>query len=323
MRDLLKEVGILTDLSEEELHQVSAFFHFHGYRQDEVIFPEGAAGEELYIVGAGRVASLIRLADGTAHQVGEFGPGDFFGEMAIIEKAPRSATCQAREASSVFVLKAADFYRLMDEQAGIAIKIMNRMLDATAGRSIRSSEFLSDMVRWGDEARKRAVVDGLTGLFNRRFLDEALRDGLQKARAAGTPMSLIMMDLDHFRQINQHYGAETGDRAIQALVPVLRSVLRADDVPARSGGDEFAILLPNTPSAAALGLAQGICAGVRSLSFFEDLGGPLRRITTSQGIACFPEHASDLKSLWETADRALYRAKELGRDRAALPAKSA
>ena len=109
--------------------------------------------------------------------------------MAIIEKAPRSATCQAKEASAVFVLKAADFYRLMDEQAGIAIKIMNRMLDATADRSIRSSEFLSDMVRWGDEARKRAVVDGLTGLFNRRFLDEALRDGLQKARAGGHPLS--------------------------------------------------------------------------------------------------------------------------------------
>jgi diguanylate cyclase (GGDEF)-like protein len=320
MRNLLKDVGILADLSEGELHQVSSFLHFHGYQKDEVIFPEGANGEELYIVGTGRVVSWIRLADGTSHQVGAFGPGDFFGEMAIIEKAPRSATCQATEASAVFVLQAADFYRLMDEQAGIAIKIMNRMLDATADRSIRSSEFLSDMVRWGDEARKRAVVDGLTGLFNRRFLDEALRDGLQKARAGGTPLSLIMMDLDHFRKINQHYGADTGDQAIRALVPVLRSVLRADDVPARCGGDEFAILLPNTPAQEALRLARAICSGVRELPFFEGLGGPLERITTSQGVACFPEHAADLKTLWETADRALYRAKEQGRDRADFPA---
>ena len=320
MRNLLKEVGILADLSEGELHEVSSFFTFQGYQKDEVLFPEGAAGEELYIVGTGRVVSWIRLADGTAHQVGDFGPGNFFGEMAIIEKAPRSATCQATEPSTVFVLKAADFYRLMDEQAGIAIKIMNRMLDATADRSIRSSEFLSDMVRWGDEARKRAVVDGLTGLFNRRFLDEALRDGLQKARAGGNPLALIMMDLDHFRQINQHYGADTGDQAIRALVPVLRSVLRADDVPARCGGDEFAILLPNTPPEGALRLARAICAGVRQLAFFEGLGGPLERITTSQGVACFPVHAADLKSLWETADRALYRAKEQGRDRACFPA---
>ena len=320
MRDLLKEVGILADLTEGELRQVSSFFQFQGYQKDEVLFREGASGEELYIVGVGRVASLIRLADGTAHQVGAFGPGEFFGEMAIIEKAPRSATCQATEPSAVFILKAADFYRLMEEQAGIAIKIMNRMLDAAADRSIRSSEFLSDMVRWGDGARKRAVLDGLTGLFNRRFLDEALRDGLQKARAGGGPLSLIMMDLDNFRQINQHYGAETGDRAIRALVPVLRSVLRADDVPARCGGDEFAILLPGTPPQEALRLAQAICAGVRGLDFFQSLAGPLERITASQGIAGFPEHAAELKALWEAADRALYLAKQQGRDRAVLPA---
>jgi diguanylate cyclase (GGDEF)-like protein len=319
MRDLLKSVGILADLSEEERHQVSAFFHFQAYQREEVLFREGENGQELYIVGTGRVASWIRLADGTAHRVGEFLPGDFFGEMAIIEKAPRSATCQATEDSTVLVLQAADFYRLMEEQAQISIKIMNRMLDAAADRSIRSSEFLSDMVRWGDEARKRAVLDGLTGLFNRRFLEEALRDGLQKARAGGAPLALLMMDLDHFRQINQHYGAQTGDQAIQALVPVLRAVLRADDVPARCGGDEFAILLPNTAEPEALRLARAICDGVRELDFFAGRSGPLAKITTSQGVACFPEHGTELKALWEAADRALYRAKQEGRDRAALP----
>jgi diguanylate cyclase (GGDEF)-like protein len=319
MHNLLQEVGILADLSEGELRQVASFFDFRGYAKDEVLFPEGASGEELYIVGLGRVASWIRLADGGAHKVSEFGAGDFFGEMAIIEKAPRSATCQAMEPSAVFVLKAADFYRLMDEQPEIAIKIMNRMLDAAADRSIRTSEFLSDMVRWGDEARKRAVLDGLSGLFNRRFVEEALRDGLQKARAGGAALSLVMMDLDHFRQINQHYGADAGDQAIRALVPVLRSVLRADDVPARLGGDEFAILLPGTPSQEALRLAQAIGAGVRELPFFEGRGGPLRRITSSQGIACFPEHGADVKGLWEAADRALYRAKQQGRDQAAFP----
>jgi diguanylate cyclase (GGDEF)-like protein len=319
MRNLLKDVGILADLCEAELRQVASFFDFHGYAKDEVLFQEGASGEELYIVGLGRVASWIRLADGGAHKVSEFGAGDFFGEMAIIERAPRSATCQALEPSAVFVLKAADFYRLLDEQPEIAIKIMNRMLDAAADRSIRTSEFLSDMVRWGDEARKRAVLDGLTGLFNRRFVEEALRDGLQKARAGGAALSLVMMDLDHVRQINQHYGADTGDQAIRALVPVLRSVLRAEDVPARLGGDEFAILLPDTPLQEAMRLAQAICAGVRELPFFEGRGGPLRRITTSQGIACFPEHGAEVKGLWEAADRALYRAKEQGRDQAALP----
>lgn len=322
MRSLLRAVGILRGLSELEMQKISAFFQFYVYEQGEVIFREGDSGEEMYVVAVGRVASVIRLADGTPHEVGEFAAGDFFGEMAVVERAPRSATCVAKEPSTLFVLAGADFYRLMTEEAAIAIKIMDRMLDSVAGRFIRSSEFLSDMVRWGEEARRRAVTDRLTGLFNRRFLEEALRDQLPKARAGGRPLSLIMMDLDWFREINQHYGAETGDEVIRALVPPLRSVLRADDIAARLAGDEFAILLPDTSAERALALAREIGEGLREMDFFAGRGGPLRRISASQGIASFPRHASEARALWEAADRALYRAKELGRDRAEIAADS-
>jgi len=89
VRDLLRQVGILQTLSDVELHVVSSFFHFFGYEQGEVIFREGDSGEELYIVGLGKVGSSIRLADGILHEVAEFGAGDFFGEMSILEKAPR------------------------------------------------------------------------------------------------------------------------------------------------------------------------------------------------------------------------------------------
>jgi diguanylate cyclase (GGDEF)-like protein len=318
VRKLLKQVGILSSLSEEELRRVSSFLNFIGYDQGETIFRQGESGEELYIVGQGRVGSSIRLADGSLHEVAEFGSGDFFGEMSILERAPRSATCMAKEPTALFILKGTDFYQLLEEQPELSIKIMERMLDITAERFTRSSEFLSDMVRWGEEARKRAVMDALTGLFKRSFLEAALQDRLRQAQAGGHALSLIMLDLDHFRRINEHYGAEVGDRVIQALVSVLRAALRPEDVAARCGGDEFAILLPDTPAVEALELSQRLCAGVRSLPFFETLDGPLKRITTSQGVASFPQHASDAKSLWEKADRALYRAKQLGRDRPAL-----
>jgi diguanylate cyclase (GGDEF)-like protein len=171
------------------------------------------------------------------------------------------------------------------------------------------------MVTWGESARKRAVTDELTGVYNRRFLEDSLDGYLAEAREKGAPLSLVMADLDHFRRINELHGQEKGDEAIKGMANAFRSSLRLTDVIARYGGDEFLLILPSTGPQEAMALMSTVCAKVAGMGIFAPLGGPLSAVTTSMGVASWPEHAPDLPGLKAAADGALYRAKEEGRNR--------
>jgi two-component system cell cycle response regulator len=174
------------------------------------------------------------------------------------------------------------------------------------------------MVEWGEEARRRAITDELTGVYNRRFLDEALKDYFAAARESGKPLSLIMVDLDHFREINEIYGPQAGDRTLVEAVSAFKRVLRGKDVIARYGGDEFTVILPETGLQAAGELAEKIrreIAGGAARPEPGDARKPGVRVTTSQGVAAFPDNGDDIRTIKEKADGALYRAKEAGRNR--------
>jgi len=318
--DFLRSVRVFADLESRELRDLLGMLRPHALEADQVLFREGDAGGELFVVEAGSIAISVTLADGQSLEIAGFGPGDFFGEMSIFENEPRSATCQAKTPCRLLSLHKDDLFRYLTESPASAGKIMRRMLAVTRRRLEDTGEFLSDMVQWGEEARRRAITDPLTGLYNRRYLDEALEEYLMKARESGQPLCLVMLDLDHFREINEGYSQEIGDEVIVAAAEVFRRHLRKSDAAARYGGDEFTFLLPATDAATAAGVLEAIRGDVETLSLLEELGTEaaaprIRRITTSQGLACFPEHARDLKTLREQADAALYRAKELGRNR--------
>jgi diguanylate cyclase (GGDEF)-like protein len=203
----------------------------------------------------------------------------------------------------------------MESRPDLAIKIMYRMSNITTRRLRRTGEFLSDMVLWGEQARKRAVTDELTGVYNRHFLDDEMENQLRKARESGNPLALIMVDLDHFRSINEEYGHEIGDEILLAAVQVFRKHLRESDIVARYGGDEFTFILPHTGIEDGRRIAQGICRDVERLDILEEKRGKIHRVTTSQGLAVYPQCGEVLNTLMKRADEALYRAKELGRNR--------
>ena len=323
--DFLRSVRIFADLEEQELQALRPMLRSHALGGEEILFRQGDAGGELFVVESGSMGISVTLPDGQSLQIAAFGAGDFFGEMSIFENEPRSATCQAKAPCRLLSLRKEDLFRYMADSPGSAGKIMRRMLAVTRRRLEDTGEFLSDMVQWGEEARRRAVTDPLTGLYNRRYLDEALEEYLMKARESGQPLCLVMLDLDHFREINEGYSQEAGDRVIVAATEVFRRHLRKGDTAARYGGDEFTFLLPGTDAAGAGGLLEAIRRDIAGLSLLDELGGEaaggqpdpsrIAAITTSQGLACFPEHAGELKTLRELADAALYRAKELGRNR--------
>ena len=169
-----------------------------------------------------------------------------------------------------------------------------------------------------DRLRKLAVTDSLTGLLNRRYFSQRLVEEMARAKRYQTPLSLLIVDLDWLKSINDGQGHDAGDRAIKAVASTLETTLRATDIAARYAGDEFAALLPQTSAAEALGLASRINTQVREL-FYGPEGGPL---SVSIGVADLDgaedEHP---ESLFAAADDALYAAKAAGRDSAvAAPA---
>jgi diguanylate cyclase (GGDEF)-like protein len=165
-----------------------------------------------------------------------------------------------------------------------------------------------------ERIRRQAVTDELTGLNNRRRFLEVLRGEMARARRYGHPLSLLMVDLDHLKQINDENGHAAGDAMLRGVAQCLRASLRTTDVPARLGGDEFAVLMPETGRAAALVVAERIRAAVENFEVPVD-GRPIQSTVSVGLMSRAVGHLQDLPSLIHKADDALYRSKTGGRNR--------
>lgn len=183
-----------------------------------------------------------------------------------------------------------------------------------------------------DKLASLAATDALTGLANRRAFDERLADEWARARRDGTQLSLLLIDVDHFKKFNDHYGHLAGDGCLRALGRILSAIARRPaDLAARYGGEEFAVLLPSTGPEGCAEVGEGIRKALHDLAMVHAQNPPSRLVTASVGAATsVPSQASDSSTLVAAADRALYAAKDSGRDRLVVsgqvvpwPAKSA
>jgi len=167
---------------------------------------------------------------------------------------------------------------------------------------------LDEIERLHEELRDQAIRDPLTELHNRRYLQETLPREIARADRDGAPLALILLDVDRFKQVNDTAGHQAGDAVLRAVGRLLRETTRRGDVACRFGGDEFAVVLPNTSLDAAAQRAEEIR---RRLAVEAD---PFGRATISGGIAVYPQHGSSDEAIVRAADRALYAAKSSGRN---------
>ncbi len=158
-------------------------------------------------------------------------------------------------------------------------------------------------------SRRLAAVDGLTGLFNRRFLDVALTKELNRARRYEQVFSVLFVDLDNFKHVNDTYGHELGDVVLKTVGREIRDLLRQEDIAARYGGEEFLVILPQTPTSGALHFAERLLTRIRAVSIH-----PAVRLSFSGGISSYPQSGTTVDDLVRGADTALYQAKRNGKD---------
>jgi diguanylate cyclase (GGDEF)-like protein len=162
--------------------------------------------------------------------------------------------------------------------------------------------------------RNLSIRDPLTGLFNRRYLEEALALELHRSKRTATQLAVIMIDIDHFKKFNDDFGHDGGDAILRALGEFLKNQVRGSDIACRYGGEEFVLILSPSTSEGALQRAEKIREDVQLLSV-NHANRDLGTITLSLGMAIFPDHSSDATALVKAADLALYQAKRGGRNR--------
>lgn len=173
---------------------------------------------------------------------------------------------------------------------------------------------ITDRKRLEAELREQAVHDPLTGLFNRRYLDETLRRELHRCKRNSEPLTVAMFDLDHFKRFNDAYGHEAGDIALQAIGELLRRSLRSSDIACRYGGEELTVILPGSTLADARERLESLREAVMQLHLFYR-GGELPAVTVSIGVAGAVPGEMEVTTLLSRADAALYQAKKSGRNR--------
>jgi diguanylate cyclase (GGDEF)-like protein/PAS domain S-box-containing protein len=167
-------------------------------------------------------------------------------------------------------------------------------------------------LRLRETLRSQAIRDPLTGLFNRRYLEETLERELNRVKRQGTSLGVIIMDLDHFKRYNDTFGHSAGDELLSALGILLKSFIRGEDIACRYGGEEFLLIMPGTSMEIALERAESLCLSVKEMH--QNHQG-LKPTTLSLGVAVYPDNGDTGLQLIQSADAALYQAKQAGRDR--------
>lgn len=168
-----------------------------------------------------------------------------------------------------------------------------------------------------DTLRHQSLRDALTGLFNRRYLEDALSREIGRARRGSSVLSVIMLDVDHFKKFNDVNGHDGGDALLAEFGQTLQRVVRGEDIACRYGGEEFAVILPGADLAAAIQRAEELCDAVRRMRV-RLRGAALPQVTASLGVASLHEHGKTGADIMKAADEALYEAKRSGRDRVAV-----
>ena len=273
----------------------------------EILISAGDPNLYLYLLLSGSLS--VHLQSTGSEPIYTLQPGESVGEVSLIDHRPASAYVVAKTPSRILVIDEHDMWMLADTSHAIS-----RNLLATLTQRLRSGNDLiyQHQAQLG-EYQFQATIDAVTGLYNRHWLDKMLPRQISRSRSTGEPLTVLMIDIDHFKAYNDTHGHLGGDRALYTVACTLRDRLRPADMAARYGGEEFAVLLPQCRVADACNVAERLRMAVADCEVIFPQGPELPAVTISLGAAELSDtHTPD--QLLGEADAALYRAKRDGRN---------
>jgi diguanylate cyclase (GGDEF)-like protein len=279
----------------------------------ETVLRGGQANQTLFLILDGLLS--VHLDPDDSEPVALLPAGETVGEISVIDEHPVSASVRAARPSRLLAVDEDTFWRMTQASHAFAANMLLLLAQRMRANNFRIVESL----RLREKLERDATVDGLTGVCNRRWLDERLPRYLTRHQRDARPFSLLMIDVDYFKRFNDSYGHAAGDQALVMVAATLTRNLRPSDEVVRYGGEEFAVLLPGIDTSGAVTTAERLRLAVSraKLTLEGEPAAPptmLPPITISIGVASLAA-GDDARALLGRADEALYRAKQGGRDR--------
>jgi diguanylate cyclase len=292
--EVLAQAPLFSSLSRGELDFLAEKSEFIACEDSQAIFAAGDAGDRLYLVASG---SVVILSSEDASVLAEFVPGDSFGELEFLTGARRNAGARAEGPSLLLAFPSGglSLKEALSARPELAARILCAFLLVVAGRTRRSNALVKENSPWVRELKRQVYGDKLTGLLNKTYLEETLPQLLP------SPLGLLMLKPDNFKEINDRFGHEIGDAVLVLLAGELDRVLGEEGRAIRYMGNEFAVLYPGKGRAELLDRARLIQARLSALDISSLTGDPALSLGISLGIALFPEHGGTSESLIKAA----------------------
>lgn len=304
------------EISAAELFQYADMESLEGYLENcgekhlqagDILLSPERDNQNIYILLSGRLN--IHLNSIKTPPLTQVGAGECLGEISIIDRQDPSAYVVAETPAKLLVIHQDILWAMVNASHMVA----KNLLYILTRRLRHGHEVIMDGIKLQTQLQHHAVIDGLTGLHNRRWFDDAIERKLKRSNVNGGTLCLLLVDIDHFKVFNDEFGHLAGDQVLRAVAGVLNTSMRPDDMTARFGGDEFVIILPDTEATEAFDIAERLRQDISGLSVSFGEQPHLRAVTVSLGISSLQPNDS-VETLFQRADDALYQAKQQGRD---------
>jgi diguanylate cyclase (GGDEF)-like protein len=303
----LKRIRLFQSVELDAIKGILDACTLRSLKAEEVLISAGQGNRTVYFILEGHVR--IHLSSLKSEPTAVLGPGESVGEMSVIDHRPASAFVVAAEPVRLLAMEEEILWSLVHSSHAVA----SNLLIGLSARLRNTDAVITDGKESEQDYRHFGTVDALTGLHNRYWLEMALDRQVHRAAVSGTPLSLIMLDIDHFKTFNDRYGRAYGDHVLYAVAHALSDHLRPTEVITRYGGDEFIVVLPDMDFELARDIAVRLHRAVMDAVPVTPSGSAIPHPTISIGLAVLKEGQTAMELIAE-ADQALFRAKNSGRN---------